>query len=237
MNDSTSKKATLKIKKIIVSFFKIIVVIALIFLAFEIGRSKLLQNNRYQKSTAASIITNVDNKIQTSNEHELHFISVSNIEEIIKPAAELTSTKYYYKDADTDENYKELFGKKMPFTKSEVVFTYSGTISIGIDMSKIKVKPVDPTKKEIHIQLPEVEILANEIDTSSFDIPYENNSVFNQSNLKRNIDLLNTLKENKANEVMQNNDLLTEAKTNAESVLRLFLESASLTKDYTIVFD
>ena len=49
MNDSTSKKATLKIKKIIVSFFKIIVVIALIFLAFEIGRSKLLQNNRYQK--------------------------------------------------------------------------------------------------------------------------------------------------------------------------------------------
>ena len=125
----------------------------------------------------------------------------------------------------------------MPFTKSEVVFTYSGTISIGIDMSKIKVKPVDPTKKEIHIQLPEVEILANEIDTSSFDIPYENNSMFNQSNLKRNIDLLNTLKENKANEVMQNNDLLTEAKTNAESVLRLFLESASLTKDYTIVFD
>ena len=32
-------------------------------------------------------------------------------------------------------------------------------------------------------------------------------------------------------------ELLAEAKTNAESVLRLFLESASLTKDYTIVFN
>ena len=77
MNDSTSKKATLKIKKIIVSFFKIIVVIALIFLAFEIGRSKLLQNNRYQKSTAASIITNVDNKIQTSNELNLPLLNIT----------------------------------------------------------------------------------------------------------------------------------------------------------------
>lgn len=233
MNDSTSKKP----KKIIIAFFKIIVVIALIFLAFEIGRNNLLQNNRYQKSTAASVITNVDDQIQTSNEHELHFISVSNIEEIIKPAAELISTKYYYKDADTDENYKEFLGKKMPLTKSEVVFTYSGTVSIGIDMSKIKIEPVEPTKKEIHIQLPEVEILANEIDTNSFDIPYENNSVFNQSDLQRDITLLNSLKEKKADEIMQNNELLAEAKTNAESVLRLFLESASLTKDYTIVFD
>ena len=60
------------------------------------------------------------------------------IEEILQPAGDLITQRYYYTDMDTFESYKELLGAKIPLTTDKVVFTYKGAISAGIVLSKVE---------------------------------------------------------------------------------------------------
>ncbi len=64
------------------------------------------------KTEAVPVVTTVDDTIIGEN----YILTIDNVQEVLKPASDLISTKYYYTDADTYENYKELFGKKVPFT-------------------------------------------------------------------------------------------------------------------------
>jgi hypothetical protein len=54
------------------------------------------------------VITKADDTIFEEN----YLLTISTVEEIVKPASDLITLKYNYKDADTYENYKQLFGKK-----------------------------------------------------------------------------------------------------------------------------
>ena len=77
------------------------------------------------------VIIKADSIIEEDN----YILTISTVEKIIKPASDLITSKYIYKDADSYENYKNLFGKRVPFTTDKVVFTYKGTVSVGIDLS------------------------------------------------------------------------------------------------------
>lgn len=178
------------------------------------------------------VITTVDDTIIEDN----YMLAISTVEKIIKPASDLITTKYNYKDADTYENYKQLFGKKVPFTTDKVVFTYKGTISVGIDLLKIKYD-IDNKDKTISITLPAVEIKSNEIDNSSFEYPFELNSVFNTTGMSDFTGLLATLKEKKEEEVKKDTEFMDTARTNTENVLKDFLTAAVDTKDYEVVFE
>ena len=162
-------------------------------------------------------------------------VSIHYVEEVLKPAGELITMKVYYKDADTYEHHKEAFGFTLPLTSNKIVFTYEGTISLGVDFTKITYE-IDNEEKKITVNLPEVEILANEIDASSFTVPYESVSIFNQEHMKDVTDLIDDLKQSKAEKVNKDEDLKKSALDNAENVISGFLKSAALTKEYTVVF-
>ncbi len=177
------------------------------------------------------IITTADDTIVKDN----YMLTISTVEKIIKPASDLITSKYNYKDADTYENYKQLFGQKVPFTTDKVVFTYKGTVSVGIDLSEVKYD-IENKNKTISIELPEIKVKSNEIDDSSFEYPFESDSIFNTTGMSDFTELLATLKEKKAEEVKRDKEFLDTARQSTKKVLQDFLTASDVTKDYTVIF-
>ena len=178
------------------------------------------------------VITTADETIVKDN----YMLTISTVEKIIKPASDLITSKYNYKDADTYENYKQLFGKKIPFTTDKVVFTYKGTVSAGIDLSEVKYD-IDNKKKTISIALPEIGIKSNEIDNSSFEYPFESDSVFNTTGMSDFTELLATLKKKKEEKVKSDTEFMDTARQRTENVLEDFLTASDATKEYTVIFE
>lgn len=162
-------------------------------------------------------------------------LSISHLEDVLEPAVDLITTRYYYTDADTYENYKEVYGVKIPLTIEKVVFTYSGVISIGMDLSAVTYE-IDNELRIITIELPEITILANEIDADSFEYHYVSNSVFNTTQMGDYTELIGTLKQQKADEISENTELKDKALENTKLVLKQLLATAELTQEYTIRF-
>lgn len=177
------------------------------------------------------IITTIDDTAKGKN----YMLTISNVEKVLKPASDLVTIRYCYTDADTYENTKEFFGKKLPFTTDKVVFTYDGVISAGIDFSAVQYD-IDNDSKVIHITLPEPGIISNEIDESSFKFPYISDSVFNSTDMSDYIELIDQLKKEKAQKVLKDTEFMNSAKENTEKVLKGFLTSSDKTKDYTVSF-
>lgn len=164
-----------------------------------------------------------------------YVVTTQTVKDIIKPASSLITTKYYYTDADTTQNSKKLFNVTLPFTTNETVFTYDGVISIGIDLQEIQYE-IDNEAKTIDITLPDIQVISNEIDMSSFKIPYEKKSIFNSSDTAEFAALIDALKIKKEESVLSNVDFMNSAKTNTENILRSFLTAADATKSYTVIF-
>lgn len=180
---------------------------------------------------ASSFVLKADKVIEEGN----YILTISTIEEIVKPAADLITTKYIYKDADTNKDYKSFFGKNTPGTKSEVVFTYSGTISVGVDLSKVKYD-IDNENKTINVSIPDVIIMTNEIDSSSFKYYTVSESIFNPYNMGKSTDLIAKLKSVKEEQIKNDKEFMDEARKNTQNVLKEFLTNANATKDYTVIF-
>lgn len=163
------------------------------------------------------------------------FVSVSHVEEILEPASELITTRYYYTDADIFEDYKQLLGRRLPFTTNKTVFTYEGSVGLGFDFSEITVA-VDSDQRVITLTLPDVQIVSNEIDADSFRYFDVSNSVFNQTEMGDITQLIAVLKDKTAERVMKDADLLAQAESNAEQVLLGFLRASDLLQAYTVNF-
>ena len=184
------------------------------------------------KPALEAIITTISNTVSGEN----YMLTIGNVEEVLKPASDLISTKYYYTDADTYENYKELFGKRVPFTTDKVVFIYDGIISVGVDLSEVQYD-INNDSKMIVITLPEIKILSNEIDADSFEFPYMSDSIFNSTRMDDYTKLIGKLKAEKAEELMNNQAFINEAVRNTQTVLKQFLTVSEATKRYTVIFN
>lgn len=167
--------------------------------------------------------------------NESAVLTVWNIEEILRPASELITTRYYYTDADIFENYKQLGGMKIPLTTNKTVFTYDGTVSIGIDFSQIAIE-VDNEERVITVTLPPSRIIANEIDASSFRYYDVTNSVFNQTEMGDITELIDQLKLKKEEKIYADEDFLLQSDRNAQRILEGFLSASELTDSYTVEF-
>lgn len=177
------------------------------------------------------IATTIDRTITEDN----YTLTISNVEETLKPASDLISTKYYYTDANTYENYKELFGKRVPFTTDKIVFVYDGVINVGIDLSEVNYE-INNENKVIVIELPEIKVLSNEIDEESFEFPYVSESVFNKTQMSDYTELIGKLKAEKEEELLENTRFMDGAMKNTQDVLEQFLTVAETTKEYVVIF-
>lgn len=214
---------------------RIIFMLVVVVIGFVIGvcvsYGRLKKDETTQEPEPDPIVTTVDDTIAEEN----FMLTIDNIQEVLLPASELVSTKYYYTDADTYENYKELFGKKVPFTTDKVVFTYQGVMSVGIDLSAVTYE-IDNEKKLIFITIPELQILSNDIDESSFEFPYVSNSIFNATEMSDYVSLVGRLEEEKEKELLENAEFMNEARANTRVILEQFLTASENTKEYDVIF-
>lgn len=211
---------------------RLIALLLIFFVGFSIGAYQCYKHMRGKKELPTPIVPSV---VAPTPTEEPFILTVSHVEEIISPASDLVTTKYAYTDADTYENYKELFNIRLPITTNKVVFTYSGTVGIGIDISKLS-SYLDNQSKSITIVLPELEIKYNEIDANSFEYYNVSSSIFNQLKIEDCTDLISTLLEEKEKQVLNNKKVMDEARTNTELVLKSLLSASELTKDYKVIF-
>ncbi|MBQ6104556.1 MAG: DUF4230 domain-containing protein [Lachnospiraceae bacterium] len=162
-------------------------------------------------------------------------IDVKTIEEVLQPAGDLITQRYYYTDVDTFENYKELLGAKLPLTTDKVVFTYKGVISAGIVLSKVDFE-VDNEAKKITVTLPTVFIVSHEIDEDSFTAYEIKNSIFTETKIQEYSSLMGSLKHKKEGQLLKDEEFLDRAVKEAKNVITSFLKAASVTSDYTIEY-
>lgn len=173
--------------------------------------------------------------IDTADENEKAVVTISYLQELTQDASDLVTTRYFYKDADTYSNTRQICNKNVPLTTTEYVYTYEGTISLGIDMSQIGFS-VDNTKKEIEVSLPDIKIIANEIDADSFTYVSSKKSVFNDTDMEDITDLIAGLKTAKAEKVMADEDLLDDAESRAQTVVRDLIIKSDLAAEYKVTF-
>ncbi|MBE5939683.1 MAG: DUF4230 domain-containing protein [Lachnospiraceae bacterium] len=168
-------------------------------------------------------------------EEKEYTLTVTTVKQIVKPASDLVTTKYYYSDVDVYENYKELFGIKIPLTTDKVVFTYEGVINVGIDLADIEYI-IDNKNKTITIKMPKIKVISNDIDEESLKIPFESNSIFNSTNLEDYSELFGALEKEREEALLANTEFINSALNNAKTILEQLLTVADETNEYKVIF-
>lgn len=165
-------------------------------------------------------------------------VTSTTLREIIAPASKLISYEYFYTDADQYEKSQPLFNTniKVPFTTNQTVFTYSGTISAGIELSKI-VFDVDNDEKSIRVLLPAPEILAHQLDMNSFQFYDIKKSVFTRANLGDYTEMQSALMEKQETKLWQNSKFWDNLKNNTQSLINGLITAHDKINKYTITYE
>lgn len=205
-----------------------LLLIATIVISLTLGKKKpeaTSQASTERKSIMPTITTEV--VVEITDEE---------VEQALEPVSELITMNYRYKDVGSYTSYKTWFDdEKIPFTTDYQLFTYTGTVKLGYDFSKVTYS-VDNENKKITVTLPEVEVIANEIDHDSFEVQDEKSSVFNQQSFDDFASVENELIEKKNAEVLADDEAVEEASQNAELIMKDFLQQNEKFDEYDIVF-
>lgn len=151
---------------------------------------------------------------------------VLGVEGSVNDLGQLSTAEYVYSlTVNPKKEGKKLFNKiKLPFTESEALFSYDGTLKAGIDFNKVKIKSKSGGKEFI-VSIPSVEIFSNELDNDSFKKYDEKEGLFNKIKMEDFNDWQKTCKEN-AEEKAISNGILKIAEENAQEIIEKMIVSA-----------
>lgn len=190
-----------------------------------------------RKNPVQEIFNNY-NTVETAKEeisvNAQETVTVATVEKVVKAAKELISYKYSYTDIGEYEKNKKLFKTiKIPFTTDKTLYVYKGKINLGVKLDEIDIS-VDQDKKVINVTIPEVEIISNEVDNESFQFYDVKNSIFTKTDLGDFAELSETLQENQAKKVLNDDELMKEAKSSVENSIRDLLYAFTVESGYSI---
>ena len=96
---------------------------------------------------------------------------------------------------------------------------------------------VDNTAKTIMVSMPDIKIIANEIDEDSFQFITAKDSIFNNTDMQDYTKPLGELKKKKSEEVMKRKDLIEDTKQKSQTVIANLIKHTELASDYTVTFE
>ena len=175
-----------------------------------------------------------DTVVEINDEAQL---TATTLREVIAPASDLVSYKYYYTDSGVYEKDKKFFktGVSIPFTKNQTVYIYSGTIGVGIDISEVDFD-IDTVAKRIRVTMPEMKILYHEMDTDNFQSYDIKQSAFTKQSLSDYAEFVDGLQKLQEDKLATNDVFWLDAKNNAEDTIRGLLTAAGIADKYDIQF-
>lgn len=163
-------------------------------------------------------------------------VRVEEVENLLEGASDLITSRYHYTNAADFDSVLTWFGSTLenPFTRSKGYIIYDGVVSVGIDISDVKID-VDNNQDIITVYLPEIKVLAHEIDDSSVKADSKE-SVFNTLDGEYYAKLIAGFKKETEEKIMGNEDYLKEVRKNTELVIGNLLKSEGILNGYEIVF-
>lgn len=162
-------------------------------------------------------------------------VVTQDIEATISDIGELATSEYRYTISQTSEKpSKEVFGFSMPLSKSSVLYSYDGVIKAGIQFSDITIN-VNEAQKTVYVQLPESEILSEEVFQDSLIVYDETYSPFNTFTFSDMNLSVADLKETAKNDAIKSG-LLDAAHENAITIINSTVSSFYDTDEYTIEY-
>lgn len=166
-------------------------------------------------------------------------VSVYTLKEYTSASSDLITQNYFYTDIGEYEKTQK-FGDSdvsIPFTTDKIVYSVSGKISAGINMSDIRFEVQEAPKKKIIVYMPVTQIIAHQIDENSFKSYDVKNSVFTSSDMQDYAKLQGKVKDEQEKKILENSDFWNDTKKNAEdSVYRLITVDENVTQ-YDIKFN
>lgn len=147
---------------------------------------------------------------------------------------ELATQVAYCEEVNVTEASRELWGVTIPFTQSKYIYSYDVEIKAGLDFGEIRWS-VDEENAVIQVELPEARVLSRELDTDSFKLYHEEESIFRQITMEENNEALASLLDTAEADAVANG-LLDEARSNAETILRGFFANVYDLGTYEIRF-
>ena len=129
---------------------------------------------------------------------------------------------------------RELFGIKVPGTKSEILFSYVGEVKAGIDFSKVSYE-LDADNKVIYLTLPHAKILSSKVDPNSIKTFIDKDSWFSRIDLEEQAQIIAGL-ENDNIERAKEGDILNKADSYAKILLEKFVKGKDYYKDFSVEY-
>ncbi len=209
----------------------LVIAIAMVFgiRSYDAYRNDLLEKQKEEED-----VQKIEQTETTDKKVFLKDITLSGetIQSGLRDIGKLCTAEYTFTHVETFESQIDLFGLKIPGTKSSYVYSYDGTILAGIDFTQITVVK-DDDKKTIQINCPKAEIISTEIDQDSFTLYGEKKGLFNPFEVEdfalSQSDMIR-MEESRA----LDNGILKRAEENAEQILINFLTGMFDLERYTI---
>ncbi len=145
---------------------------------------------------------------------------------------ELATQSAYCTEVNVTDDWRELFGVKIPFTQSKYIYSYDFVIKAGYDFKDIT---WSEQGEKIEVILPEVRVLSNEIDLESLKVYHEEESIFSPITLDESNEALEKLKKAAQDDAIANG-LFENARSNAETILTGFFGNVYDLDEYEIIF-
>lgn len=229
-----------KVKKIIFIAAGVLIMAAAIIITAVIAVN--VTNKKNEEAAAAVLSRALEENARQSPDNsgivkEEIILDKDTLEEIIKPAAELVTMKYYYTNAAEIENYKTIFDFKVPLTTDHVVFKYDGVILAGVDLNEIVFDNIDNESKKIYITMPMPEVISNDPDLSSFSYYNVKDSIFTSISPSEITGKLDELKRTQEAECWAKKDFWDSVVKNAEDTVERFIKVSDEAKDYDVIFE
>lgn len=195
------------------------------------GKSKLIRKYITSKVITAFVVVLVivGGAIGTKK----YFFSESKTTKIgFEEIGELATQAAYCTEVNVTEASRKMFGINIPFTQSKYIYSYDVEIKAGFDFSEIEWSVNETT---IKVRMPEAKILSCDVNTDSFKVYHEDESIFRQITLEENNEALKNLKQQAKDDALANG-ILEKAHSNAETILTGFFGNEYDLEIYEIKF-
>jgi hypothetical protein len=160
-------------------------------------------------------------------------VSTETIQDGLTNMGVLITEEYYFTQVETyTKEKKVLFGIN---SSSEFVYSYDGKVMAGIDFEQIEIEK-DDEKKTITVKIPHSTIQSTTIDTDTFKVYSEKESLWNPLKLEDYNMSLSEF-EDAAQQKALDNDILEKADDQAQKLIRNFIGNFPSASGYEIKFE
>jgi hypothetical protein len=207
-------------------FYLVVICVAMITAMVLLVRYKAVLASRQNVDSYAS------SDLKPREEKVIVTMNVETLEDGLENMGVLVTQEYYFTQVETYTKEKKILN----FIDSTSQFTYSydGKVTAGVDFGDIDVTK-DEENKTITVEIPYSKLQSTDIDTGSFKVYSENDSLWNPIKLEDYNLSLAEFEETAERKALESG-ILERSNDQAEALIKNFIMNFPGTGDYSIEF-